>query len=153
MDASVHSITHRRACGVLGAGLVGLVAAGIVLVGTALIHSPTTAVQVVLIGAAGVLDIVAAFENPVTARLDWFRLSGVANVALGLALPVGVLGWGNGAGGAFLLAVTATGGLALAAMGVDIALCRRTRLRTTARCIRGSGGRVTVRPGDRVKAS
>jgi hypothetical protein len=118
----MRSITHRRACGALGAGLVALVAAGIVLVGAALIHSPTTAVQVVLIGAAGVLDIAAAFENPVTARVDWFRLSGVANVSLGLALPVGILGWGNGAGGAFLLAVTAVGGLAFAAIGADIAL-------------------------------
>jgi hypothetical protein len=118
----VRSITHRRLCGVLGAGLLALVAAGIVLVGAALLSSPTTAVQVVLIGAAGALDVVAAFENPITTRLDWFRLSGVANVALGLALPVGILGWGNGAGGAFLFAVTAAGGLALAAMGADIAL-------------------------------
>ncbi|GAB6863000.1 hypothetical protein ACFR97_02130 [Haloplanus litoreus] len=95
---------------------------GSVLIGTALLRTPTTAVQVVLIGAAGALDAVAAFGNPMTARIDWFRLGGLANVTLGLALPVGVLGWGNGAGGTAILAVTALGGPSLAAMGVDVAL-------------------------------
>ncbi len=96
--------------------------AGVALVGVALFRTPTTAVQVVLIGAAGVLDAVAAFRNPVTARIGWFRLSGVANVALGLALPVGILGWDGGPGGLLLLVVMTAGGLSLAAVGVDVAL-------------------------------
>ncbi|WP_251342449.1 hypothetical protein [Haloplanus halophilus] len=114
--------THRRLCGVLGVGLLALAGGGVALVGAALFRTPTTAVQVVLIGAAGLLDAVAAFRNPVTARIDWFRLGGLANVALGLALPVGVLGWGGGGRGTLLLAVTALGGLSLAAIGVDMAL-------------------------------
>jgi len=43
-------------------------------------------------------------------------------VALGLALPVGLLDWGpeQGAGGVLLLVVTAVGGLALVAIGADL---------------------------------
>jgi len=115
----VNATTHRRLCGVLGLGLLAVVGGGLALVGAAPFGSPTLAVQVVLVVAAGALDVVAAFGNPVTTRIDWFRLSGAANVALGLALPVGILGW-EGAGGTLLLVVTAIGGLSLAAIGVDI---------------------------------
>ncbi|GAB3315606.1 MULTISPECIES: hypothetical protein [Haloplanus] len=119
----MNATTHRRLCGVLGLGLLTVVGGGLALVGAAPFGTPTLAVQVVLVGAAGALDVVAAFGNPVTARIDWFRLSGAANVALGLALPVGILGWEGGAGGTLLLAVTAVGGLSLAAVGVDMWCC------------------------------
>jgi hypothetical protein len=118
----VLTTTHRRLCGALGVALLVLVGGGVALAGAGLFRAPTTAVQVVLIGATGVLDVVAAFENPVTDRIEWFRLGGLANVTLGLALPVGVLGWAGGASGTFLLVVTALGGLSLAAMGADVAL-------------------------------
>lgn len=116
----MRSITHRRLCGALGAGLLLLCGAGVALVGTALFRVPATAVQVALVGVAGLLDLVAAFETPLTARVDWFRLSGAGNVALGLALPIGVLGWESDAGGTVLFVASAVGGLALAAIGVDI---------------------------------
>ena len=116
----MNATTHRRLCGALGLGLLAVVGGGLAFVGAAPFGTPTLAVQVVLVGATGVLDVVAAFENPVTARIDWFRLSGAANVALGLALPVGILGWEGGAGSTLLLAVTAVGGLSLAAVGVDM---------------------------------
>ena len=96
----MRSTTHRRPCGAL--------------VGTALFRVPAT---VVLVGVAGLLDLVAAFETPLTARVDWFRLSGAGNVALGLALPIGMLGWESGT---VLFVASAVGGLALAAIGVDI---------------------------------
>jgi len=116
-------ITNRRLCGALGAGLAVFVVGIVAVIGMAVFNTPTVAAQLVLIGVAGVLDLVAAFENPVTARIDWFRLGGAANVALGLALPVGVLGWGSsGAGGELLVAVTAVGGIALAAIGLDLAV-------------------------------
>ena len=118
----MHSPTHRRLCGALGAGLLLLVVAVVALVATPLTRVPATATQVALLGVAGLLDLVAAFENPVTARVDWFRLGGVANVALGVALPVGLLGWGGGAGGTLLLVATTVGGCSLAAMGVDLAV-------------------------------
>jgi hypothetical protein len=113
----MRSTTHRRLCGALGAGLVLLCGAGVALVGTALFRVPATTVQVVLVGVAGLLDLVAAFETPLTARVDWFRLSGAGNVALGLALPIGMLGWESGT---VLFVASAVGGLALAAIGVDI---------------------------------
>lgn len=115
-------MTHRRLCGAIGVGLLLTASAAAALVGVSgLRRAPATATQVGLLGITGVLDLLAAFENPLTERIDWYRLGGVANVALGMALPVGVLGWsGHGTGGTMLLAVTALGGLALAAIGVDL---------------------------------
>jgi len=118
---TTHSPTHRRLCGALGVALLLLVGAAVSLAGTALIRVPATATQVALLGVAGLLDLVAAFENPVTTRVDWFRLGGVANVALGATLPVGVLGWGGGAEGALLLVVMAVGRCSIAAVGIDLA--------------------------------
>jgi hypothetical protein len=99
---------------------VGLVAV-VVAVGGA-VATPTATAQVGLLGIAGTLDLVAATENPVTARIEWFRLSGVANVALGVAVPVGLLGWNAGVTGTILFGLTGIGGLALAAIGADTAV-------------------------------
>jgi hypothetical protein len=115
----VHTRTRRRRCGLVGGGLVGLVAV-VVAVGGA-VATPTATAQVGLLGIAGTLDLVAATENPVTARIEWFRLSGVANVALGVAVPVGLLGIA-GVTGTILFGLTGIGGLALAAIGADTAV-------------------------------
>jgi hypothetical protein len=118
----VRSTTHRRLCGVLGGLLLALVVGVVATVGVAPLRAPTL-VQVALLGVSGVFDLLAAVDTPLTERIAWYRLSGVANVALGLALPVGLLDWmGRGTGGTVLLAVTAVGGLALVAVGVDLAL-------------------------------
>jgi len=116
--------TNRRRCGLLGGGLVLLAVAVAAVLGRALLAAPLVLAQVGFLGVAGALDLVAAFENPLTARVDWIRLGGLANVALGLALPVGALDWGlkSGAEGMFLLVATALGGLTLAAIGADLFL-------------------------------
>jgi len=122
--------TNRRGCGLLGSGLVLLAVAVAAVLGPALLAAPLVLAQVGLLGVAGALDLVAAFENPLTARVDWFRLGGLANVALGLALPVGVLDWGleSGAEGAFLLVAMALGGLSLVAIGADLFLYAGTHV-------------------------
>lgn len=112
----MHAARHRRLCAVLGAGLLVLVAGLLVVFGAALRRSPPLALQAGLLTLAGVLDVAAAGD---TTLVSWYRLSGLANVALGLALPVGLLGW-SGEGAWFLFAVTAVGGLALAGVGVDL---------------------------------
>ncbi|WP_338739846.1 hypothetical protein [Haloplanus salilacus] len=119
----MRSTTHRRLCGVLGGLLVALVVGVVAAVGIAPLRAPVVATQVSLLGLSGAFDLLAAVETPITERVAWYRLSGVANVALGLALPVGLLGWtGTGTGGTVLLVVTAVGGLALVGVGVDLAL-------------------------------
>ena len=107
----MHGTTHRRLCGVLGAGLLLLAGGVVAVVGRHVLRTPTMMAQLGLLTVSGALDIVAAFENPLTARIDWFRLGGLANVALGLALPVGALGWttARDATGLFLFVVTAVG--------------------------------------------
>ncbi|MEF8856663.1 MAG: hypothetical protein V5A16_04510 [Haloplanus sp.] len=114
--------TNRRRCGVLGGGLVCLAVVTAATVDPALLAALPTATRVSLLAAAGALDLVAAFETPLTQRIDWFRLGGLANVVLGSALPVGLLEGGGGAGGTLLFAVTAVGGLSLAAIGADLFL-------------------------------
>ncbi|MFD1632216.1 hypothetical protein ACOZ4L_11000 [Haloplanus ruber] len=116
----MHATTHRRLCGALGAGLLALIGGILVLAGAAPFGTPALAVQVVLVVTAGAFDVVAAFENPATARIDWVRLSGAAKVALGLALPVGVGGQAGGVGGPLVLVAAAAGGLSLVAVGVDM---------------------------------
>jgi hypothetical protein len=116
--------TNRRRCGVLGGGLLLLALAAAAVLGAALFTAPPTAAQVGLLALAGALDLVAAFENPLTRRVEWFRLGGLANVALGLALPVGLFEWGLGgdAGWTLLVLAMAVGGLSLAAIGADLFL-------------------------------
>ncbi|MFB6101951.1 MAG: hypothetical protein ABEJ73_05245 [Haloplanus sp.] len=118
----MRSTTHRSLCGVLGGFLIVLVSAGVTLLSVGILATPARMLQAGLLATAGVLDVVAAVDTPLTDRVDWYRLSGAANVALGLALPVGLLDWGTDTGGTVFVAVSAVGGLALAAIGVDICL-------------------------------
>jgi hypothetical protein len=117
---TVNERRERRLAGGIGLFLV-LVATGGFLLGDALHAAPRTAVQLGLLWLAGACDVVAALRSPLTDRVPWYRWSGVANVLLGLSLPLGFLGPGEDP---LLAALVGLGGLSLAALGVDLALFR-----------------------------
>lgn len=54
--------------------------------------------QVGLLAAGSLLITAAAFANPVRARTGWRVLLGAGEVAIGVAVPIGVLGTGIDAG-------------------------------------------------------
>jgi hypothetical protein len=109
---------QRRLNGVLGGLLLLVVGALVALLGAELPGAPVATAQVALLALAGVLDVVAAIDTPITDRVEWWRLSGLAHVLLGAALPLGFL---DAAGSEpALLALTALGGLSVAAIGLDM---------------------------------
>lgn len=114
------NVSRRRKLGGLFGGVLVLLAAGAVaLIGHPLVETPILAIQVLLMGLAGVFDIVASTDTRLTARWAWYRWSGVGNILLGLSLPLGFVGTDSGL---FLVVVTGLGGLSLAAMGIDLAV-------------------------------
>lgn len=115
----MQSRTYRRFNGVVGVFLLLLVGGILLLVGPDSVDAPTARAQLVLLALAGTLDVVAAVETPLTDRVPWYRVSGLANVALGLSLPLGFAGT-LGEGGLPFFLVTALGGLSIAAIGVDM---------------------------------
>ncbi|MFA9417482.1 hypothetical protein [Natrinema sp. HArc-T2] len=82
--------------------------------------------QVTLLGLAGCCDIIAATDTRLTDRWAWYQWSGLGNVLLGLALPLGFVGSDNG----LVFAVVAgIGGLSLVAMGIDMLVYHGTYTR------------------------
>lgn len=108
----------RRLSGIVGAFLL-LIVSGAVLLGMPLSEDPVSVVQLSLLGLAGLADIVAATETRLTDRIAWYRWSGVGNVLLGVALPLGFVGTD---GSVAFLVTTGLGGMTLAAMGIDMAV-------------------------------
>ncbi len=106
---------NRQLSAVVGVFLL-LVTGGVALLGTDALDAPAFLAQLTLLGLAGVFDIVAAIETPLTDRWAWYQWSGAGNVLLGLSLPLGFAG----TDGLFLLLLTGVGGLSLAAMGIDM---------------------------------
>jgi len=108
---------NRRLSAVLGVFLVAVAGGATVFLGSEFLARPVLAGQISLLGLAGVCDLVAAVDSPLTARWAWYRWSGLGNVLLGVALPLGFVGGGDEL---FFLVVTGVGGLSLAALGVDM---------------------------------
>ena len=110
---------NRRLSGFIGVFLILLAGGVIALLGTDLLAEPLLLAQATLLGLAGVCDIVAATDNALTERWGWYQWSGLGNILLGLSLPLAFVDSGDQL---FILAVTAIGGLSLAAMGLDMAM-------------------------------
>lgn len=106
----------RTLSAVVGTFLL-LVVGGVILVGGTPPGDPVIAGQVALLGLAGVVDIVAATDTQLTARVAWYRWSGLGNILLGMVLP---LGFAESSDTLVFLFVTGVGGITLAAMGVDM---------------------------------
>ena len=107
---------NRRLSGLVGAFLLVVAAAAGVLAGSDLLATPALLVQVLLLGLAGVCDLAATGLVGLPDGVAWYQASGLGNVLLGVSLPLGFSGTSSLA----LLAVTAVGGFALAAMGIDM---------------------------------
>lgn len=101
----------------LGVFLVGVGASAGVLTGGTLPGRPVLVGQVLLVGLAGVCNLVAAVDRHLTDAWAWYQWSGLGNVLLGLSLPLGFVG---SADALLFLLVTGVGGLSLAAIGVDM---------------------------------
>jgi uncharacterized membrane protein HdeD (DUF308 family) len=112
--------THRRLSGVVGVFLLALTGGLLALFGFGFRHETATTLQVTFLMLAGVLDVVAAVDSPVTERIAWYRLNGLASVLLGLALPLGYVDAIRSGEDLFLLVVLAVGGITIVAMGVDM---------------------------------
>ena len=110
---------NRRLTGGVGVFLLCIGGGILALLGTHALDSPVLLAQALLLGLAGVVDIVAATDTALTDRIAWYRWSGLGNVFLGISLPLGFVGTET-PGGFVLLAVVALGGLSLAALGVDM---------------------------------
>lgn len=91
---------------VLGPALLascGLIAYTVGPAGSAL-----AGMQFALLASGGALITVAAFRNPVRSRVGWRPILGLGEVAVGVAVPLGVLGTGIDADLGHLYAVVAT---------------------------------------------
>lgn len=110
---------QRQLSGIVGAFLLLVAAAGIALLGGDFAGEPAFLAQVSLLGLAGLADVTAAVDSPLTDRLAWYRWNGLGYILLGLSFPFGFVETG-GVEGVALLVTTVAGGLSLAAMGVDL---------------------------------
>jgi hypothetical protein len=106
----------RKLSAVVGTFLLLVVGGVVLFVGTPP-ADPVIAGQIALLGIAGVVDLVAATDTRLTAHVAWYRWSGLGNILLGMALPLGFAGSGNTL---VFLVVTSVGGVTLAAMGIDM---------------------------------
>lgn len=111
--------SDRRLSAVAGVFLVVIAAGATVALGGKLFERSALAAQVTLLGVAGLCDIVAATDSVLTDRLAWYQWSGLGNVLLGAALPLGLVATSIDV---LLLVVLGLGGLSLALMGVDMLL-------------------------------
>jgi hypothetical protein len=89
------------------------------LLGADLLDDPILLAQVTLLGSGGVAYLLGSVQRLPTGPLAWYQYQGLGNVLVGLSLPLGFLDSTIG-NEVFFLAVTAIGGLSLAAMGVDM---------------------------------
>jgi hypothetical protein len=108
---------RRRLNGLLGVFLVGVAVGAGVLFGGNLLGRPALFSQVVLVGMAGICDLIAATDRNPPGHWAWYQWSGLGNILLGISLPLGFVGSSDAL---FFLLVTSVGGLSLAAIGVDM---------------------------------
>jgi hypothetical protein len=107
---------QRRLNGVLGVFLLVVAGVGIVLLGGELDSEPMLAVQIALLGLAGLCDVLAAVEK--LPGLRWYQWSGLGNILLGFSLPLGFSGFAS----PVYVVLMLVGGLSLAALGGDMLL-------------------------------
>lgn len=108
--------TQRRISAALGVFFLAVTATVVGVLRVSLLESPVIVVQVAFLGVAGVLDILAGVETRVTERFEWYRLSGLGNVALAAALPLGFVDPFR----PVPFAVVLVGSVAFAGMGLDM---------------------------------
>jgi hypothetical protein len=108
---------QRRLGVIIGAFLLVVAMGAAVALGSDVFSEPLLAVQLLALGVAGGCNLLAGIERLPMGPLAWYQWSGIGNLCLGVALPLGFAG-----GEPVLLAVIAIGGLSLAAMGVDMFL-------------------------------
>jgi len=101
---------------VVGAALLALVGALLAFAGTP--ASAAVAFQIGLLAFAGAAMVCTGLANPVRERVGAGRLTGVADIALGISVPLGSLPSKTG-GDWFLFGLTALGGLTLVFIGLD----------------------------------
>ncbi|MFP4174226.1 MAG: hypothetical protein ACLFSW_00410 [Halobacteriales archaeon] len=108
--------TQRRLSAVVGVFLLVITAAVVAVFRGSLLDRPLLAAQVGALAVAGVLDIAAAFDTPVTERVAWYRLSGLGNVFLAVSLPLGLFESAE----TLPLLLVVLGSTTLAAIGFDM---------------------------------
>lgn len=106
----------RRIPAYIGVFLLVISAGVFVSLRGGILERPFVAVQASALGAAGVFDIIAGFDSPVTERFEWYRLSGLGNISLAVSLPLGFLSPLQ----PVLFSVVALCSLPLAMMGADM---------------------------------
>jgi len=106
-----------RAQGVLGGFLLLVVVAFLALAGPPS-ELDAIVVQLGLLGLSGVLMLLTGFENPLRERAGPLKLTGLADVFLGISLPLSEVE--NALNGEYtFFFVLLVGGLSLVAIGVD----------------------------------
>ena len=110
--------TQRRLSAVVGVFLLVISAAVAAIFRGALIDRPLLAAQIGSLAVAGVLDIAAAFDTPLTERVAWYRLSGLGNIFLAVSLPLGLIESAE----TLPLILVVLGSTTLAAIGIDMVL-------------------------------
>lgn len=90
---------------VLGPALLAICALIAYTVGPT--QSALAGTQFALLASGSALITVAGFRNPVRSRLGWRPILGLGEVAVGIAVPLGVLGTGIDADLSHLYAVVA----------------------------------------------
>ncbi len=106
-----------RAQGVLGGFLLFSVLALLALAGPPT-HVDASAVQLLLVGLSGVLMLLTGFDNPLRERVGGLELTGVADILLGISLPLSEVD--NALNGEYVFFVVLLfGGLFLALIGAD----------------------------------
>ena len=110
------STQYRRFSGVVGVATVGLAVVFVAVIGVDVFETPETALLVSALVLAGILDLVAALDTPVTERIAWYRISGIAHIILGTVFSL----WFASALGSGLLAIIAFLVLLLSTAGVGL---------------------------------
>lgn len=109
----------RQVSAVIGVSLVLVAGTFAALAGRDFLDTPVWAGRILLLGLAGVFDIVAAIDTRLIDRFAWYQWHGLGTISFGLALPSGSAGSGAGL---LLLAVTGASGLFFVATGTDMLL-------------------------------
>jgi uncharacterized membrane protein HdeD (DUF308 family) len=110
--------TQRRLSVVVGSFLLVVAVSVGVSLRVAILDTPFLAFQTTAVAIAGVFDTLAGFDTRVTERVEWYRLSGLGNVFLGISLPFGFTNTEQ----VLPLVLTVLGGLSIAVIGVDMVL-------------------------------
>lgn len=110
--------TYRRFSGGVGIVTIGIAMAFVFVAGVDVLSNPQASVLIGALVLAGALDVVAAVESPITERIAWYRLVGVAHIILGVVISL----WFAGAVGTGLvdLAIFAFVLFSTAGVGIDM---------------------------------